>query len=144
MSKKKTDTRYVQQRLSNDCGMAALAMLYEIPYSTARELVLAAEPGIFDGTTIDHARSVGLAMADPARVWYCTPDNRDLLISRLAGRQAILVVPAKDFKVSGDYHALYWTGKYVLDPSPHGKYGRKGVKALKTFIEAWVLASEAE
>jgi len=142
--KNKTDTRYVQQRGTNDCGIAALAMLYEIPYHTSRDLVLAAETGIFDGTTIDHARVVGTAMADPCRVWYCTAANRDLLIERLRGRQAILVVPAKDFKVSGDYHALYWTGKYVLDPSPYGKYGRKGVKALKTFIEAWVLHSEAE
>lgn len=140
--KKQTDTTYIQQRLSNDCGIAALAMLYNIPYSAASKLVRNAESGVFDGTTIDHARAVGLAMADPCRVWYCTPDNRAIVTEKLVGRQAILVVPAKDFKVSGDWHALYWTGKHVLDPSPYNKYGRKGAKALKTFIEAWVLESD--
>jgi hypothetical protein len=141
--KKKTDTRLIEQKQSNDCGMAALAMLYEIPYSTARALVLQAEKGKFDGTTIDHARNVGEAMADPVKVWYCTDESRPDVALRLLGRQAILVVPAADHKVSGDWHALYWTGRYVLDPSPTGKYGRKGIKALKTFKEAWVLQSES-
>lgn len=139
--KKKTDTRLIEQKQSNDCGIAALAMLYEIPYSTARVLVLEAEKGKFDGTTIDHARCVGEAMSDPCRIWYANPDNRDDLVTRLRDHQAILVVPAQD--KSGDFHAVYWTGRIVLDPSPHGKYGRKGIKALKTFIEAWVLQSEA-
>lgn len=142
--KNKTDTRCIEQRESNDCGMAALAMLYGIPYSAARALVLAAEEGVFDGTTIDHARSIGQAMADPVRVWYCHPANRDTLVRRLNDRPAILVVPSRDHKATGDWHALYWTGKYILDPSPTGKYGRKGLKALKVFIEAWVLASDAD
>ena len=144
MKKNKTDTRLVEQLQSNDCGMAALAMLYEMPYVVARSLVLKAEKGHFDGTTIDHARFVGVQMNDPCRVWHCTSQNRSLLCERLNGRQAILVVPSKDHNESGDWHAVYWTGKYILDPSPHCKYGRKGIKALKTFIEAWVLSSEAE
>lgn len=143
-SKKQTDTDYIEQRYSNDCGIAALAMLYDMPYEVICRLVLKAERGQFDGTTIDHARFVGVQMNDPCRVWYSTPDTRPLLVGRLYGRQAILIVPAKDHRISGDWHALYWTGREVLDPSPVGKYGRKGIKALKVFVEAWVLSSEAE
>lgn len=140
--KNHTDTAYVQQRTENDCGIAALAMLYQLPYETSRDLVLSAEKSTFDGTTIDHARTVGLVMSDPCKIWYCTSTNRELLVSRLLDRQAILVVPAKDHRYSGDYHALYWSGRHVLDPAPFNKYGKAGIRALKSFIEVWVRASD--
>ena len=139
-----TKTKLIQQRQSNDCGIAALAMLFDTPYNLMRNLVLQAETGKFDGTTADHARSVGLAFGDPVRLWLCSDESRADIVSRLKGRPAVLVVPAKDHKESGDWHAVYWTGKEVLDPSPTGKYGRKGIKALKTFRECWVIESDAE
>lgn len=139
---KPIDTTLVEQRRNNDCGIAALAMLYSIPYEHAECLVLSAEKAVFDGTTIDHARSVGKAMGDPIRIWRRTKCNLPVLVSRLTGRPAVLIVPAKDHRVSGDWHALYWNGKHVFDPSPTGKYGKQGVKALKTLTECWVLQSD--
>lgn len=137
-SKKQTDT-YIEQRYSNDCGIAALAMLYRQPYERICRLVLKAEPGAFDGTRFDHARAVGKSLRSACGMWGANPDSRPEVIKRLKGRAAVLIVPAKDHRISGDWHAVYWTGKEILDPSPTGKYGRKGIKALKTFVEAWII-----
>lgn len=132
-------TKLIQQKLSDDCGVAALAMLYDTSYTSMRKTIMSSRKG-WDGTTIDHARYAGALFSDPVRLWLVNADNRHQHTLNLKGRPAVLVVPAKD--KSGDWHAVYWDGRTLYDPSPQGKYGAKGVKALKTFIEAWVLESD--
>lgn len=138
--KNKTDTRLIEQRFDNDCGIAALAMLVGISYEHSSDLVLKAGRKPFDGTTSDHARRLGRAVGQPLKVWYVSAKNRETVLQRLKKRPAVLVVPAQDYASSGDWHALYWTGSRVLDPSPVRKYGARGAKALKLLREVWVIA----
>lgn len=139
---KKKPIQPVEQKQSNDCGIAALAMLFDSPYSLVRNLVLQSSQEPFDGTTDDMAVTVGALLGSPVLVQRVKAQNRDKVAQTLRGRSAVLIVPAQDHKVSGDWHAVYWTGYAVLDPSPTGKYGRRGIKALKTFTEVWLLESE--
>lgn len=133
--------KLIQQRLKDDCGIAALAMLYDVPYQFVRNIILT-DRDTWDGTSEDHAKALGLILGDPLRVWRVTDANRKYLASDIRGRSCVLIVPAND--KSADLHAVYWTGYKLLDPAPQGKYGQRGIKALKTFKEVWIPESEAE
>ena len=108
----------IKQRRSNDCGIASLANLFGVTYKEANALVRAeqkARDEKFDGTDIDHARAAGLALGE-------------------------LVVPAIGHPK--EFHALYWDGSRVHDPSGPGGYGAKGLKAFNKMRECWVLKSD--
>lgn len=139
-------TKWIKQRRSNDCGIVALAMLFDMSYTDMNKLVraqAAARDEPFDGTPHYYSRGVGHLLGDPVRVWLVGEGNRTECTQKLIGRPAVLVVPAKGFP--GEYHALYWDGKLIYDPmgiDPPWHYGRKGILAFKVYEEAWVLDSD--
>lgn len=146
--KKETDTRFIKQRTSNDCGIASLAMLYQQPYSVIRKLILARHNKStlhnYIGTTADDAKYVGEALGDPAKRWIVVPRNKADLLHRLIDRRAVLRVPGKPPNPDNEGHAVYWDGKHCFDPNgpDHVQYARNGAKALETLTECWVLSSD--
>lgn len=112
--KKQTDTAnfpYIEQRESNDCGIAALCMLTRLPYSKVRRAVLAVRDKPFDGTTGDAAVAAGKLLGVSIQVLpnECTSKKSP----------CILIVPAADYATSKDLHAVFWTGSTLYDPSPY-------------------------
>lgn len=131
--------KWIFQQHDNDCGIAALAMMFDHPYSDMHWLVTtqarcAGEP--FDGTYGKYAKRIGAFLGHTVRLQSVHPENRESITSALRGHPAILVVPANDG--SQDYHAVYWDGKTLFDPSPSCRYGMRGQKAFKVFTEAWI------
>lgn len=139
--------KWILQKTKTDCGIAALAMLFDVSYTAMKKLVMAqarkaGEP--FDGTPKEYSRAVGHLLGDPVKVWYANGDTRPDIATKLKGRPAVLVCPALGYPAGTEYHAVFWTGNRILDPNGpgYGSYGQKGIKALKVFEEAWVLASD--
>lgn len=133
----------IKQRTTNDCGIASLANLFDVTYKAMNSLVRADQKKRrekFGGTDIDHARAAGLALGDPVRLWMVTDENRQIHRQKLKGRPAVLVVPAIGHPA--EFHALYWDGNKIHDPSGPGGYGAKGLKAFNKMREVWVLESD--
>lgn len=140
-----TATKHIIQKNGSDCGIAALAMLFDTSYASMKRLVMAycsKHRHKFDGTTEDMDKAVALKMGAEIRVWYFTDDNRDELAYRLQGRRAILVVPAKGYPDGTELHAVYWDGRALFDPSPTQRYGKDGRLAFSKALRARVLTSE--
>ena len=134
------ENKLIKQRRSNDCGIAALAMLFHCSYPAARKLVLEScriRNESFDGTTVHHAKLVAEAFGQGLRWVRVKPGEATSVAGTLKGQPAVIVVPANDG--SADHHALYWDGYWIYDPAyPLKPYGRRGTKALKTMTEVWI------
>lgn len=130
--------RFIKQKFDNDCGIAALAMLLNEPYTRVYRKMVSL--GFKDGTdyalATKYLTSVGRELKAYLEV---TSGKRDGILEVMKSSRGILIVPAKDFKKNHSYHALYWDGKRVFDPSPIRPYGKCGVKAKKVFVEYWHL-----
>lgn len=132
-------TELIEQKQSNDCGIAALAMLSGKPYTTVRRAVLSFNKGKFIGTDGVTAQKAMSSLGQGLRLRAVSAQNLESTRLYLKGRPAVLIVPENVHPASGEFHAVYWTGREVLDPSPNSKYGRKGLKALKVLVEYWEL-----
>lgn len=132
--------KWIFQKHSNDCGIAALAMLFGTSYTFMRRKVLEqaesrSEP--FDGTTSTYVHGVALKLGRRIIVQRVPDFPVQTLAQNVRGYPAVLVCPALDG--SEDFHAVYWDGKRVYDPSPGKRYGMAGAKALKSLHEVWIL-----
>lgn len=143
--------KLIPQRTSNDCGIAAIAMLTDTSWYAVNRItkgICRERKTRFDGMPSSLARDVVHRLGDELRVWACTADTRPSLHARINGRQAILVVPALGYPYGTEWHAVYWDGKTLFDPARDRSgcpaFGWKGTKALKTMHEIWVLASDGE
>lgn len=135
---KSVKANWIFQRHEDDCGIAALAMLFDTEYSYMRRKVLPivkSRAGVFSGTSGDDAILVAAGMGLKLTVYAAEDFPVGVLAQSIQGHPAVLIVPARDG--SDDWHAVYWTGKYLLDPSPGRRYGISGKKALKTMHSIW-------
>lgn len=141
MKKKRNRYTPIDQRGSNDCGIAALAMLLGISYQEVHQAVLDTCVSPFNGMPYSLASASVQALGERLINTRVTPESRQDCAAALIGTPCVLVVPAKDPAPDGsqEWHAVFWSGGEVYDPSPHRKYGKRGIKVMKTFIEAWTL-----
>lgn len=141
MKKKRNRYTPIYQRGSNDCGIAALAMLLGVSYVETHQAVLEACVSPFNGMPYSLASAAVQALGERLICTRVTPDTRLACTAALIGTPCVLVVPAKDPAPDGgqEWHAVFWSGHEVYDPSPHRKYGKRGIKVMRTFIEAWTL-----
>lgn len=143
--KKETDHNgvlLINQRNMSDCAIAALAMLYEITYKACRALVLQDYTGRYSGLSYDQAQLLGKRLGEPLKVQYVTPKNRKAVIKSLSERRCVCIVRAHSSEDAAEYHAVYWTGRFLYDPSHTQKYGRSGEAALATLTEVWYINEE--
>lgn len=141
--------KLLYQRSTNDCGIACVAMLLGETYKAARamtahyfERVLGQK---FDGITAEQLRGISSMFGERAKVWRITKANRKAVAQKLAGRSAILIVPAVGYPPGAEWHAVYWDGQKLHDPAPKGKcrrYGENGAQAMAKAITAIVLHAD--
>lgn len=139
-------TEYVQQRYMNDCGVACLAMLLDIPYTNLRAYVLAhfqrrglrSIPGLSANDEMILAAKLGTRL----RFIYVDDDNRQDAINVLSGRKAILGVPGRNCDNPDYMHSVYWDGERLYDPSPSGKYQANGLTAFRDMFCAEIALEE--
>lgn len=128
--------RRVIQRQDDDCGIAALAMLLQIPYSRVRKAAIALGHTVSNGCTTDDFKRISASLGASLKVWHIGPKNYAQTVGRLENKPAILIVPA--IGSPGDWHAVYWTGAVCLDPDPRRGYSLDGLDALVGFKTALV------
>lgn len=138
-------TTPVTQRQDNDCGIAALAMMFGTKFSEMNAIVRSdfdRRRATFDGMTEKDFSRIITTMGDTMRQWCVGPKNRQAVIDRLQGRPAILIVPGRGYNPDEDAHALYWDGLRCYDPSPGGRYCPTGQTAFPALLRALVLDSD--
>ena len=131
----------IEQKYSNDCAIAALAMLVDLPYSDVRKTILETQSPKkpFDGVTFSHAkRGMALYGLRLRRVdlEYCVDKYLQLM-----NHPGVLMVPGRNTAYPNEWHAVYWDGRHVYDPSPTKKYGKNGKTAIKLATDVWQLTS---
>lgn len=133
----------VHQRFGDDCGIACLSMLFNLPYLVVYKLLIGDYNGHerWEGCTEDHVEYLSTLTGHTAICDDVSPDQVGSIQKALKGHPAVLVCPAKDG--STDYHAVYWTGYELFDPAPMGlpRYPKNGSKAFKSMIAYWRITS---
>lgn len=127
----------IEQKNSNDCAIAALAMLTDIPYSTVRKTILKLHPknSAFEGVEFALAYKAMKALGVKLR---CVNLDKCLDKGLFCNNQpGVLIVPCRDPSFRHGWHAVYWTGKRLYDPSPTKKYGKDGKTAIKLASDVW-------
>lgn len=127
-------TEHVIQRYMNDCGVACLSMLLDMPYIKLRAYILAhfqrrgcrTIPGLSAADNMILAAKLGVRL----RFIAVDDDNRQDVIELLNGRRAIIGVPGRNNARPGDMHSVYWDGDNLYDPSPSCKYQKSGISAF--------------
>ncbi len=140
-TKTKEKTKLILQKTQNDCGIAALAMLYNTTYTKMRGIImtlskLAGEP--FDGTPSHLAQCVALLSGNKLRVERIKHPTQENLRARYKHRPAVFVVPAKGYPKGTEYHAVYWDGYKIYDPSGPNGFHSDGRVVFRRLEEVWL------
>lgn len=120
---------FVRQRSTNDCGVAAVAMLCNVTYEEVLDVIVINGYG----TTTDNARAAGLSLGYKTR---STKKNRLKVVRKPKGYEGDLwsLIPGNSLvKIAKDegehgWHWVVWRKNRIYDPSwgvyKSERYGR--------------------
>ncbi len=103
--------KHIRQRGSDDCGVAAFAMMMEIPYRKAMKLLHPKRIFWFQDATT----TLGMIKDGCTKLGYATEFADSDYDFRQINTRAVLAVKVKE----GNYHAVVWDPLWqqILDPS---------------------------
>lgn len=135
----------ISQKAPNDCGVCCLAMLLEMKYWPVRRAVnwhyKNTRKCRFDGMSVEDDAAVAKRLGFKLTTHTIYPSVRAPMIKRLhSGLRAILTVPSVNVK--GEWHAVYWDGEQLFDPSQLNRYGASGDRAFMLMIAAATITGE--
>lgn len=143
----------LRQRSTNDCGIAALAMLLDVTYADMRRVTLHYFQNIlgkkFSGTDDQNDRELAEMFDEELKVYLCnTPLRRARALTALGDKRAIICVPYFDSNATL-WHAVFWDGKRLHDPGARtatgkNRYGKDGARAFKLCRTIAILSEECE
>ncbi len=138
--------KHIYQRRSDDCGIACTAMMLGVAYAKVKRAVDGYFKNVlkkeFDGIDFKDEKAIAAMFGETLRYTWVTRKNRKTIIAHLIGRRATLCVPGMG-ENPADWHALYWDGERVYDPTPNRGYASDGAYAFKvmtmigTFADEW-------
>ena len=108
----------ITQRNGNDCMLACIAMAlhttYDAVWSEERARKVVADGGVSDYD--EWLQAAGLRTGRDYHWLYTAGERQQVIKAMLWGRRAILSVDSLNNK--DGYHAVYWDGAQLWDPSP--------------------------
>lgn len=120
----------MKQRNLKDCAICCLSMALGVSYKKIKDDVMSANKIMygdrhkFDGTTIEVEHLIlwkyGINHDFIEKKWVCSLSNGLLqkmppFRRKIRNKRALLTVPSLNF--NGKYHAVYWDGRKIHDPS---------------------------
>jgi hypothetical protein len=136
----------IHQKYEDDCAIACLAMLLDLPYRSVRAVVMDYFENTlkipFRGLDYKDDKVISARLGADITAKRVSRKNRRRAISDLYGVRAILEVPALDG--SDDLHAVFWDGYELFDPAGKNnkRYAEDGTMALWTMKRYEVLNEE--
>lgn len=133
-------TNRINQKNPADCAMCCVAMFCGITYEQLMErapwLSYLTQSVNNGGMTTDqelHLISV-ITGRTPLVIQnhYHAEENTERLFEMLKGKPAIL--SARSLNFFGGFHAVYWDGTKVIDPSNKKKYTRKTIIPFQAIV----------
>lgn len=133
---------FIAQRGKTDCGVAALAMLCDVPYESVDRAILWRRHGVLFGTDTKMLREAA------ERLGYRGKGTEKNQLKRLGGKSwdaipenSLVKIPHPDPKI-GQWHWVAWRKGAIYDPAlgvfKPKKYDRKPV-AYMEFVPDWVI-----
>lgn len=124
------EVTWIDQRNGSDCAICCIAMALDVSYERVMEVAVAAKAyDVEIGTTNMRAILTGLGLGLTFNNGRPTGDfvqrDRPYALSSeyfrdgLWGRPAIITL--RSLNMDG-YHAVFYDGEMVYDPSPHNRY----------------------
>lgn len=133
-----------KQKSPNDCAICCMAMLLEVSYNAVLKAARKhyKKMGMrYNGMDDKDERAVADALGKPIKVWHTlTRESKDRAIRQLEDNKVRGVLCVPSINTEGEYHAVFWDGTKLIDPSNKKKYAADGLAAFTRALYVTVLA----